>query len=412
MALNYIWIFFVVGASVVALLRWMIGGDPTALSDVVSSTFTSAKQGFEISLYLTGVLTLWMGLMKVGEAGGSVGVLSRAISPLLNKLFPGVPKGHAAYGSMTMNVAANMLGLDNAATPMGLKAMGELQELNPTKERASNAEIMFLVLNTSGLTIIPVTIMAYRQQCGAANPADIFLPLLLSTFISTLAGIGAVAVAQRINIFNRVTMSYLLLSVLGLGLLIWAMNGMEQERMMMLSTAISSTILLTIISSFIIMAMRRRVNVYDAFIEGAKGGFKTAVGIIPFLVAMLVGVGMFRASGALDFMLDGIHWMVDWLGADNHFVDALPTALMKPLSGSGARGFMIECMNTCGADSFAGRLSCIFQGAADTTFFILAVYFGSVGVKDTRHAVACGLIADLAGVIAAIGLAYVFFPID
>lgn len=401
-----------VGASVVALLRWMIGGDPTALSDVVSSTFTSAKQGFEISLYLTGVLTLWMGLMKVGEAGGSVGVLSRAISPLLNKLFPGVPKGHAAYGSMTMNVAANMLGLDNAATPMGLKAMGELQELNPTKERASNAEIMFLVLNTSGLTIIPVTIMAYRQQCGAANPADIFLPLLLSTFISTLAGIGAVAVAQRINIFNRVTMSYLLLSVLGLGLLIWAMNGMEQERMMMLSTAISSTILLTIISSFIIMAMRRRVNVYDAFIEGAKGGFKTAVGIIPFLVAMLVGVGMFRASGALDFLLDGIRWMVDWLGADNHFVDALPTALMKPLSGSGARGFMIECMNTCGADSFAGRLSCMFQGAADTTFFILAVYFGSVGVKDTRHAVACGLIADLAGVIAAIGLAYVFFPID
>lgn len=401
-----------VGASVVALLRWMIGGDPTALSDVVSSTFTSAKQGFEISLYLTGVLTLWMGLMKVGEAGGSVGVLSRAISPLLNKLFPGVPKRHAAYGSMTMNVAANMLGLDNAATPMGLKAMGELQELNPTKERASNAEIMFLVLNTSGLTIIPVTIMAYRQQCGAANPADIFLPLLLSTFISTLAGIGAVAVAQRINIFNRVTMSYLLLSVLGLGLLIWAMNGMEQERMMMLSTAISSTILLTIISSFIIMAMRRRVNVYDAFIEGAKGGFKTAVGIIPFLVAMLVGVGMFRASGALDFMLDGIRWMVNWLGADNHFVDALPTALMKPLSGSGARGFMIECMNTCGADSFAGRLSCMFQGAADTTFFILAVYFGSVGVKDTRHAVACGLIADLAGVIAAIGLAYVFFPID
>lgn len=401
-----------VGASVVALLRWMIGGDPTALSDVVSSTFTSAKQGFEISLYLTGVLTLWMGLMKVGEAGGAVGLLSRAISPLLNKLFPGVPKGHAAYGSMTMNVAANILGLDNAATPMGLKAMGELQELNPTKERASNAEIMFLVLNTSGLTIIPVTIMAYRQQCGAANPADIFLPLLLSTFISTLAGIGAVAVAQRINIFNRVTMSYLLLSVLGLGLLVWAMNGMEQERMMKLSTAISSTILLTIISSFIIMAMRRRVNVYDAFIEGAKGGFKTAVGIIPFLVAMLVGVGMFRASGALDFLLDGIRWMVDWLGADNHFVDALPTALMKPLSGSGARGFMIECMNTCGADSFAGRLSCMFQGAADTTFFILAVYFGSVGVKDTRHAVACGLIADLAGVIAAIGLAYVFFPID
>lgn len=401
-----------VGASVVALLRWMIGGDPTALSDVVSSTFTSAKQGFEISLYLTGVLTLWMGLMKVGEAGGAVGLLSRAISPLLNKLFPGVPKGHAAYGSMTMNVAANMLGLDNAATPMGLKAMGELQELNPTKERASNAEIMFLVLNTSGLTIIPVTIMAYRQQCGAANPADIFLPLLLSTFISTLAGIGAVAVAQRINIFNRVTMSYLLLSVLGLGFMVWAMNGMEQERMMMLSTAISSTILLTIISSFIIMAMRRRVNVYDAFIEGAKGGFKTAVGIIPFLVAMLVGVGMFRASGALDFMLDGIRWMVNWLGADNHFVDALPTALMKPLSGSGARGFMIECMNTCGADSFAGRLSCMFQGAADTTFFILAVYFGSVGVKDTRHAVACGLIADFAGVIAAIGLAYVFFPID
>lgn len=409
MALNYIWIFFILAAAVVSLAQWALTGDSSAVSAVVSSTFTSAKNGFEISLYLTGVLTLWMGLMRVGEAGGVVGGLSRAISPLFSRLFPGVPKGHPAYGAMTMNIAANMLGLDNAATPMGLKAMGELQSLNSNKEVATNAQIMFLVLNTSGLTIIPVTIMAYRQQCGAANPADIFLPLLIATFCSTLAGLIAVAIVQRINLLNKVILAYLGAAILMVAALVYAVNDMPRESVERLSVGVSSGILLLVIAGFVIMAMRKHVNVYDTFIDGAKDGFKTAVGIIPFLVAMLVAVGMFRASGALDYLLDGIRWLVTTLGADARFVDALPTAFMKPLSGSGARGFMIECMNTCGADSFAGRLSCLFQGAADTTFFILAVYFGSVGIKNTRHAVACGLIADLAGVLAAIAIAYYFF---
>ncbi len=409
MALNYIWIFFILAAALVALGRFVATGDPSALSAVVDSTFSSAKSGFEISLYLTGVLTLWLGLMKVGEAGGAVGGLSRIISPLFSRLFPGVPKGHPAHGAMTMNIAANMLGLDNAATPMGLKAMAELQTLNPEKERATNAQIMFLVLNTSGLTIIPVTIMAYRQQCGAANPADIFLPLLLSTYVSTLAGLVAVAVVQKINLFNRVVLAYLGGLTLLLAGLVFALRDADRDVVQNISVAASCIILLTVICGFVILAMRRHVNVYDVFIDGAKDGFKTAVGIIPFLVAMLVAVGMFRASGALDFLLDGIRSLVDLCGADGRFVDALPTAFMKPLSGSGARGFMIECMQNCGADSFAGRLACMFQGAADTTFFILAVYFGSVGIKDTRHAVACGLIADVAGVIAAISLAYFFF---
>ncbi len=409
MALNYIWIFFILAAALVALGRFIATGDPSALSAVVDSTFSSAKSGFEISLYLTGVLTLWLGLMKVGEAGGAVGGLSRIISPLFSRLFPGVPKGHPAHGAMTMNIAANMLGLDNAATPMGLKAMAELQTLNPEKERATNAQIMFLVLNTSGLTIIPVTIMAYRQQCGAANPADIFLPLLLSTYVSTLAGLVAVAVVQKINLFNRVVLAYLGGLTLLLAGLVFALRDADRDVVQNISVAASCIILLAVICGFVILAMRRHVNVYDVFVDGAKDGFKTAVGIIPFLVAMLVAVGMFRASGSLDFLLDGIRSLVDLCGADGRFVDALPTAFMKPLSGSGARGFMIECMQNCGADSFAGRLACMFQGAADTTFFILAVYFGSVGIKDTRHAVACGLIADVAGVIAAIGLAYFFF---
>ncbi len=409
MALNYIWIFFILAAALVALGRFIATGDPSALSAVVDSTFSSAKSGFEISLYLTGVLTLWLGLMKVGEAGGAVGGLSRIISPLFSRLFPGVPKGHPAHGAMTMNIAANMLGLDNAATPMGLKAMAELQTLNPEKERATNAQIMFLVLNTSGLTIIPVTIMAYRQQCGAANPADIFLPLLLSTYVSTLAGLVAVAVVQKINLFNRVVLAYLGGLTLLLAGLVFALRDADRDVVQNISVAASCIILLAVICGFVILAMRRQVNVYDVFVDGAKDGFKTAVGIIPFLVAMLVAVGMFRASGALDFLLDGIRSLVDLCGADGRFVDAVPTAFMKPLSGSGARGFMIECMQNCGADSFAGRLACMFQGAADTTFFILAVYFGSVGIKDTRHAVACGLIADVAGVIAAIGLAYFFF---
>ncbi len=409
MALNYIWIFFILAAAIVAVARFALTGDATALSAVVDSTFSSAKSGFEISLYLTGVLTLWLGLMRVGEMGGAVNALSRVVAPLFSRLFPEVPKGHPAHGAMTMNIAANMLGLDNAATPMGLKAMSELQTLNPQKERATNAQIMFLVLNTSGLTIIPISIMAYRQQCGAANPADIFLPLLLSTFVSTIAGIIAVAAVQKINLFNRAVLGYLGGMALLLGLLVWGLDGADREAVQRISIAVSCIILLLVICGFVILAMRKRVNVYDAFIEGAKDGFKTAVGIIPFLVAMLVAVGMFRASGALDFLLDGIRSLVNLFGADNRFVDALPTAFMKPLSGSGARGFMIECMQSCGADSLAGRLSCMFQGAADTTFFILAVYFGSVGIKDTRHAVACGLIADLAGVLAAIAFAYFFF---
>ncbi len=409
MALNYIWVFFIIAASAVAIARFVFTGDASALSAVVDSTFSSAKSGFEISLYLTGVLTLWLGLMRVGEAGGAVGGLSRAISPLFSRLFPGVPKGHPAHGAMTMNIAANMLGLDNAATPMGLKAMAELQSLNESKESASDAQIMFLVLNTSGLTLIPVSIMAYRQQCGAANPADVFIPLLLSTFVSTLAGLVAVAAFQKINLLNRVVLGYLGGLAVLLGALVLTLRGAGRETVQAVSVAASSVILLLVICCFVALALWRRVNVYEAFIEGAKDGFRTAVGIIPFLVAMLVAVGMFRASGALDFLLDGVRSLTALCGADGRFVDALPTAFMKPLSGSGARGFMIECMQTCGPDSFAGRLSCMFQGAADTTFFILAVYFGSVGIKDTRHAVACGLIADVAGVLAAIAFAYLFF---
>lgn len=409
MALNYIWVFFILAAAIVAFGRLVVTGDPSALSAVVDSTFSSAKTGFEVSLYLTGVLTLWLGLMRVGEAGGAVGALSRLISPLFSRLFPGVPSGHPAHGAMTMNIAANMLGLDNAATPMGLKAMSELQSLNPQKERATNAQIMFLVLNTSGLTIIPVSIMAYRQQCGAANPADVFVPLLISTFVSTLVGLIAVAAVQRINLLNKVVVAYLGSLMAIIAALVYFLSGLDRDTVQTLSVAAASAILLLVICGFLILALRRKVNVYESFIEGAKDGFKTAVGIIPFLVAMLVAVGMFRASGALDFLLDGVRGAVSLLGADGRFVDALPTAFMKPLSGSGARGFMIECMQTCGPDSFAGRLSCLFQGAADTTFFILAVYFGSVGIKDTRHAVLCGLAADVAGVVAAIAVAYLFF---
>ncbi len=409
MVLNYIWIFFILAAIIIGFCKLIFFGDGSALADIVGSTFASAKSGFEISLYLTGVLTLWLGIMRIGEKGGAVNALSRAISPLFCRLFPEVPKGHGAYGAMTMNIAANMLGLDNAATPMGLKAMKELQSLNKTPDVATNAQIMFLVLNTSGLTIIPVTIMAYRQQCGAANPADIFLPLLFATSVSTIVGVVSVAIVQRINLFNRVVLGYMGAFLAIVAALMAVMSGMERVQMEHFSIGLSSGILLLVIGGFIVLAMRKKVNVYDAFIEGAKDGFSTAVGIIPFLTAMLVAVGMFRASGALDFIMDSIRWLVSFCGADTRFVDALPTAFMKPLSGSGARGFMIDCMNTYGADSFAGRLACLFQGAADTTFFVLAVYFGSVGVKDSRYAVVCGLIADLAGVLAAIGIAYLVF---
>ncbi len=409
MALNIIWIAFIVIAFVVGIIRLGFFGDADVITAMVDSTFSSAKNGFEISLYLTGVLSLWLGVMRVGEAGGAVRILSRLISPFFCRIFPEVPKGHPAMGSMVMNLSANMLGLDNAATPMGLKAMRELQELNPDKEKASNAQIMFLVLNTSGLTIIPISIMAYRTQCGAANPADVFLPILLATFFSTLAGLVAVSVVQRINLFNRVVMAYIGgLSVL-VGGALWGVSQMDTNVIEKTSTVVSGVLLLSVITGFVTMAALKRVNVYEAFIEGAKEGFSTAVKIIPFLIAILVSVGLFRASGALDFIVDGIRWIVAQTGTDVAFVDALPTAFMKPLSGTGARGFMIETMQTYGADSFVGRLSCIFQGAADTTFYILAVYFGSVGIKNTRHAVGCGLLADAAGVIAAIFIAYLFF---
>ncbi|MCQ2203029.1 MAG: spore maturation protein [Bacteroidales bacterium] len=408
MVLNYIWIAFILIAFVVGIIRLCMG-DVEIVTAMVDSTFSSAKNGFEISLYLTGVLTLWLGIMKVGEAGGSVNLLSRLISPFFSRIFPGIPKGHPAMGSMVMNLSANMLGLDNAATPMGLKAMKEMQELNPDKEKATNAQIMFLVLNTSGLTIVPISIMAYRAQFGAANPADVFIPLLLTTFFSTLAGIIAVAAVQRINLLNRVVIAYLGGLSLLVASILYGAGHLPAESIKTYSTVASSVILLSVITGFVGLAAYRRVNVYDAFIEGAKDGFNTAIKIIPFLIAILVAVGLFRASGALDFIIECIRWIFSLFGTDTSFVDALPTAFMKPLSGSGARGFMLEAMTTYGADSFVGRLSCLFQGAADTTFYILAVYFGSVGIKDTRHAVACGLTADLAGIVAAILIGYLFF---
>lgn len=409
MVLNYIWIALVIIAVIAALVRFCITGDAAILSALVDSTFSSAKSGFEISLYLTGVLSLWLGIMRIGEKGGAVGALSKIVSPFFVRIFPGIPRGHKAFGSIVMNLSANMLGLDNAATPMGLRAMKEMQELNTDKETATDAQIMFLVLNTSGLTIIPISIIAYRTQCGAANPTDIFLPLLITTFFSTLAGLIATALAQRINLLNKAVIAYLGgLSAIVASLLFF-IHGMESTQVEYVSNVASSLILLGIITSFIILALFKKVNVYEAFIDGAKEGFSTAIQIIPFLIAILVAVGLFRASGALDIFIEGIRYIVSLFATDTRFVDALPTAFMKPLSGSGARGFMIECMNTYGADSFVGRLSCLFQGAADTTFYILAVYFGSVGIKNTRHAVGCGLFADLIGIITAIIICSLFF---
>ena len=405
MALNYIWIAFFAIAFLTGLVKLIFLGDTAVFSDMMNSTFAMARTGFETSLYLTGVLTLWMGIMKIGEKGGMVNIIAKLISPLFCKIFPGIPKNHPVYGSIVMNLSANMLGLDNAATPMGLKAMKEMQQLN----HASDAQIMFLVLNTSGLTIIPITIMAYRAQYGAANPADVFVPILIATFCSTLAGIVGVAVMQKINLFNKTVMLYIGGATAAIAALLYALSGMDSERIEKISSVGANVILFGIIMTFITTAAFRRINVYDAFIEGAKDGFATAVKIIPFLVAILVGIGVFRASGAMDCVVGGISWLVALCGLDTSFVEALPTAFMKPLSGSGARGMMIEAMNNFGADSFVGRLSCMFQGAADTTFYILAVYFGSVGIRKTRHAVGCGLLADVAGVVAAIAVGYLFF---
>jgi len=409
MVLNYIWVAFFLLAAVCAIIQCFFLGNTGVFADIINSTFDNSKTAFEISLGLTGVLSLWMGVMKVGERGGMVDHLSRALSPLFSRLFPDIPKGHPATGHIFMNIAANMLGLDNAATPLGLKAMESMQELNKKKDTASNPMIMFLVLNTSGLTIIPVSIMVYRAQMGAAQPTDIFVPILLATFVATLAGIIIVSLYQKINLLQPVllgTLGGLCAVVAGI---IWAFSKMDKETMDLVSGMAANIILFTIIISFIIAGVKRKINVYDAFIEGAKDGFTTAVRVIPYLVAILVAIGVFRASGGMDLLIGGINWTVQACGLNADFVPALPTAIMKPLSGSGARGMMVDTMQTLGADSFAGRLSCIFQGSTDTTFYILAVYFGSVGIKNTRHAVTCGLLADLAGVIAAIAIAYMFF---
>ncbi|WP_337951700.1 nucleoside recognition domain-containing protein [Prevotella sp.] len=409
MVLNYIWIAFFLIAFVIATVRLVFMGDTEVFPAIMNSTFDTSKAAFKISLGLTGVLSLWLGIMKIGEKGGVINVVARVLSPVFTRLFPDIPKGHPVTGSIFMNVAANMLGLDNAATPLGLKAMEQLQELNPKKDTATNPMIMFLVLNTSGLTLIPVSIMVYRAQMGAAQPTDIFVPILLATFFSTLAGIVCTSLYQRINLINRT----MLLTLGGMSAvvaaIIWGFAQMDKAQMNVVSTSVANILLMLIIVMFILAGMRKKVNVYDAFIEGAKDGFTTAVRIIPYLVAILVGIGVFRASGAMDMLVDGIKWTVAALGGNTDFVGALPTALMKPLSGSGARGMMVDAMTTYGADSFVGRLSCIFQGSTDTTFYILAVYFGSVGIRYTRHAVACGLLADLAGVIAAIAICYLFF---
>ena len=409
MVLNYIWIAFFLLAFLVALAKLLFWGDTEVFPAMITSTFDSARTAFEISLGLTGVLSLWLGIMRIGERGGVVTALARWLSPLFCRLFPDIPKGHPVTGSIFMNIAANMLGLDNAATPMGLKAMEQLQELNTRKDTATNPMIMFLVLNTSGLTVIPISIMVYRAQLGAEQPTDVFVPLLIATFFSTLAGIICVSLYQRINLLNRTLLLTLGGALLAVVLVIWGLGSLSRVQIDALSTSVANILLYLIIIVFILSGVRRRINVYDAFIEGAKEGFQTAVRIIPYLVAILVGIGVFRASGTMDMLVDGIAWVVSACGGDTDFVGALPTALMKPLSGSGARGLMVDAMTTYGADSFVGRLACIFQGSTDTTFYILAVYFGSVGIRHTRHAVACGLLADLAGVIAAIGMAYLFF---
>lgn len=409
MVLNYIWIAFFLIAFVVAIGKLVIGGDTAVFTEIINASFASAKTGFEISLGLTGILSLWLGIMKIGEKGGVIQAFARLAAPVFSKLFPDIPRDHPVTGSIFMNLSANLLGLDNAATPMGLKAMQQLQELNPNKESASNSMVMFLCINASGLTLIPITIMMYRAQLGAANPSDVFLPIMLATFTSTLVAILAVCVRQKINILQR----NLILFFGGLGLfiggLVWLFNLMEQEQVSLYSTLFANTLLFTIICGFIISGMRKKINVYDAFIEGAKEGFQTAITIIPYLVAILVGIGVFRASGAMDFIIQGVRFGIASIGLNTDFVEALPTMLMKPLSGSGARGMMLDAMNTYGADSFVGRLSSIVQGSCDTTFYVVALYYGSVGIRNTRYTVQCALLADLAGAIAAIAMAYLFF---
>ena len=409
MVLNYIWIAFFLIAFVIACIKLVFLGDTEVFPAIMNSTFETAKTGFEISLGLTGVLSLWLGIMKIGEKGGLIQAMARLLSPVLTRLFPEIPRNHPVFGNIFMNIAANMLGLDNAATPLGLKAMERLQELNVKKDTASNSMIMFLVLNTSGLTIIPVSILVYRAQMGAAQPTDVFIPILLATFFSTLAGIVVTSIYQRINLFQPVLLAVLGGMSLFVAALIWGVGQLSSASLDLWGTNVANILLFSIITMFLVSGMRAKINVYDAFIEGAKDGFQTAVRIIPYLIAILVSIGVFRASGAMDWIVEEMKWLISLIGIDTQWVGALPTALMKPLSGGGARGMMVDAMTTFGADSFVGRLSCIFQGSTDTTFYILAVYFGSVGVTRTRHAVACGLLADLAGVIAAILLCYLFF---
>lgn len=409
MTLNYIWIAFFLIAATVAVVKLAFFGDVEVFPAIMNATMDSAKNGFEISLGLTAVLSLWMGIMKIGERGGMVERLARWLTPLFRRLFPEIPEGHPVVGNIFMNLSANMLGLDNAATPLGLKAMEGLQELNPKKDTASNSMIMFLVMNTAGLTIVPVSILAYRAQLGAAQPTDVFVPILLATLISMVIGVAITGAIQRISLWNvpvLVTLGIFSLIVAGMA---WAAQVLSRDEMGIFSGNLANVLLLGIIVTFLFAGIRKKINVYDAFIEGAKGGFQTAVGIIPYLIAMLVGIGVFRASGAMDWLLSGIGWVVEACGGNADITGALPTAFMKPLSGSGARGMMLECMQTYGPDSFAGRLSCIFQGSTDTTFYILAVYFGSVGIRNTRYALPCGLAADLASVIAAIIVANIFF---
>lgn len=407
MVLNWIWVSFFLIAFAVALVRLFMG-DASVFTEIMDSTFSSARTGFEISIGLTGVLSLWLGIMKIGERGGVVEKLSRMLAPVFSRLFPSLPKGDAVYGSIFMNVAANLLGLDNAATPMGLKAMERMQELNDRKDTASDSMIMFLVLNTSGLTLIPVSIMVYRAQMGAAQPADVFVPILLATFFSTLVGMLVTCFIQKIRFDKVLTLTVLGMSA-AVALVIWVFSSMPEVKMGNVSTSAANIILMSIIVLFIVSGIRHKINVYEAFVDGAKDGFQTAIRIIPYLIAILVGVGVFRASGAMDAFTSGIGWCVEKCGMDSGFVGALPTALMKPLSGGGARGMMIDAMNTYGVDSFTGRMACLFQGSTDTTLYVLAVYFGSVGIKNTRYAVGCGLLADFAGILAAILIGYLWF---
>ena len=409
MVLNYIWIAFFLIAFAVALCKLIFSGDTAVFTDIINASFASAKSGFEISIGLTGILSLWLGIMKIGERGGLIQAFARLAAPVFSKLFPDLPKDHPATGSIFMNFSANLLGLDNAATPMGLKAMQQLQELNKEKDSASNAMIMFLCINASGLTLIPVTIMMYRAQMGAANPSDVFLPIMLATFTSTLVAILAVCIRQRIRILQRNLLLFFGGAFLFIGGVAGLFHSLEQEQVSLYSTLFANTLLFTIICGFILSGIRKKINVYDTFIEGAKEGFKTAITIIPYLIAILVAIGIFRASGAMDFLIDGIRMGVSAVGLDTQFVEALPTMLMKPLSGSGARGMMLDAMNTYGADSFVGRLSSIVQGSCDTTFYVVALYYGSVGIRNTRYTVSCSLLADLAGAIAAVAVTYIFF---